>query len=362
MFYTGTTALLPVGITRPAVMTVLARLGSTHNENGLRQFASYRHVIAEQPPYYYPKQTHAMTFITRRTALKTSLGVLATALASPSTGGAKPKPLLSFSTLGCPNWSLDTILKTAVGSGYQGVEFRGLLGQLDLTKSPAFSTSAQAAETRKRFADQGIRIINLGASTQLHHADPVKRSQHLDEARRFIELAGQLNCPFVRVFPDQLPPDQSREQTLRLISDGLLELGNYAKNHDVTVLLESHGELTRSDLLTQLMTAADHPNVGLIWDVFNMWADSHEPPAEVYRKLKKYIRHTHIKDARIEGSKHHYVAIGQGDAPLREAITALKKGGYSGFYSFEWEKLWHPEIDEPERAIPQYPTAMKAYL
>jgi sugar phosphate isomerase/epimerase len=280
----------------------------------------------------------------------------------PSVGFAKSKPLLSFSTLGCPNWSLDTILKTAVSSGYQGVEFRGLMGQLDLTKSPEFSTNARATDTRKRFADQGIRIINLGASTQLHHADPAKRTQHLDEARRFIDLAQQLNCPFVRVFPDQLPPDQNREQTLRLISDGLLELGTYAKGRAVTVLLESHGELTRSDLLTQIMTAADHPNVGLIWDVFNMWADSHEPPAMVYQKLKKYIRHTHIKDARIENEKHHYVAVGKGEAPLREAITALATGGYTGFYSFEWEKLWHPEIDEPEQAIPQYPAAMKAYF
>jgi sugar phosphate isomerase/epimerase len=304
-----------------------------------------------------------MTLVTRRSALKTSLGVLATALATPSTGFvAKAKPKLSFSTLGCPNWSLDTILKTAVSSGYQGVEFRGLMEQLDLTKCPEFSTSARASEVRKRFADQGIQIVNLGASTQLHHADPVKRTQHLDEARRFIDLAQQLNCPFVRVFPDQLPADQNREQTLRLISDGLLELGRYAQEHAVTVLLESHGELTRSDLLTQIMTAADHPNVGLIWDVFNMWADSHEPPAGVYQKLKKYIRHTHIKDARIENDTHRYVAVGKGQAPLREAITALVAGGYTGFYSFEWEKRWHPEIDDPEQVLPQYPVAMKTYF
>lgn len=274
----------------------------------------------------------------------------------------KQKPKLSFSTLGCPAWSLDTILKTAVRSGYQGVEFRGLAGQLDLPKCPEFSTAARAAETRRRFADQGIRIVNLGSSTQLHHADTGKRKQHLDEARRFIELAQQLDCPFVRVFPDQLPPDQDRAQTLRLISDGLLELGNYARPHSVTVLLESHGELTRSDLLNQIMTAADHPNVGLIWDVFNMWADSHESPGDVYRKLKPYIRHTHIKDARLENGKHRYVQIGQGEAPLREAISALVADGYSGYYSFEWEKLWHPEIDEPELAIVQYPKAIKGYF
>ncbi len=302
------------------------------------------------------------TSITRRSALKTSLAGLATWLVAPIGATARQTPKLSFSTLGCPAWSLATILKTAAQSGYQGVEFRGLAGELDLPKCPEFSTAARAAQTRRQFADQGVRIINLGASTQLHHADPAKRTQNLNDARRFIDLAQQLDCPYVRVFPDQLPPDQPRDLTLRLIGEGLLELGDYAKPRSVTVLLETHGELTRTDLLLPIMTAAEHPHVGLIWDVFNMWADSHEPPAEVYVKLKKYIRHTHIKDARLENGKHRYVAVGQGEAPLREAIGALVGGGYDGYYSFEWEKLWHPEIEAPELVIPQYPKTMQAYF
>ncbi len=275
---------------------------------------------------------------------------------------ASKKPQLSFSTLGCPKWDLSTILKVASESGYQAVEFRGLMGELDLTKSPAFSTASRAQETRTQFADRGLRICNLGSSAQLHHADAAKRTKNLDEARRFIDLAHQLNCPFIRVFPDQLPPDQNREATLGLISEGLLELGNYAKNSSVTVLLESHGELTRSNLLTPIMQAAKHPNVGLIWDIVNMWVDAQEAPADVYRTLKPFIRHVHVKDLRLVGGKHQYVQIGQGEAPLREAINALKAGGYDGYYSFEWEKLWHPEIEDPERVIPQYPAVMNRYF
>ncbi len=300
--------------------------------------------------------------VTRRSALKTSLGGLAAWLVTPALAMARQQPKLSFSTLGCPTWPLATILKTAAESGYQGVEFGGWADELELPKGPAFSTAARAAQTRRQFAEQGVRIINLGASTQLHHADPAKRTQNLNDARRFIDLAQRLDCPYVRVFPDQLPPDQPRDLTLRLIGEGLLELGDYAKSRSVTVLLESHGEVNSTDLLLPIMKAAEHPHVGLIWDVFNMWADSHEPPAAVYAKLKKFIRHTHIKDARLENGKHRYVAVGQGEAPLREAIGALVTGGYEGFYSFEWEKLWHPDIEAPELVIPQYPNAMQAYF
>jgi len=308
---------------------------------------------------------------TRREVIKTALiGGLAT-LGEFTPGidslGTLPafvaqKPKLSFSTLGCPKWDLATILDVAAKSGYQAVEFRGLQGELDLSKSPAFSTASRLKETRTQFADRRLRICNLGSSAQLHHADATKRRKNLDDARRFIDLAHQLDCPFVRVFPDALPTDQDRDETLGLISSGLLELGTYAKPSGVTVLLESHGELTRSDMLVQIMQAAKHPNVGLIWDIVNMWADASESPALVYQTLKPYIRHVHVKDARIVAGKHQYVQVGQGEAPLRAAIDVLKAGSYEGYYSFEWEKLWHPEIEDPERVIPQYPAAMKAYF
>ena len=43
-------------------------------------------------------------------------------------------------------------------------------------------------------------------------------------------------------------------------------------------------------------------------------------------------------------------------------IAALAKIGYKGFYSFEWEKRWHPEIEEPEIAIAQYERVAAEYL
>ena len=110
------------------------------------------------------------------------------------------------------------------------------------------------------------------------------------------------------------------------------------------------------------MKAASHPHVGMVWDAHNMWSATKEPPAQVYATLKNYIRHTHIKDARLINGKEQYVLLGTGESPIFEAVDALAKGGYKGYYSFEWEKLWHPEIDEPEIAIADYPKAMKRHF
>ncbi|AQG79830.1 sugar phosphate isomerase/epimerase family protein [Spirosoma montaniterrae] len=298
----------------------------------------------------------------RRTFLTTTAKATALALSARFSTVPPAKPLLSFSTLGCPRWSLDQILACASTNGYKGLELRGLQGELDLPKCPEFSTPERIKATRRIVEDKGVRIINLGTSTQLHHADATKRREQLDHAKRFIDLAAQLNCPYVRVFPNDLPANQDRQQTIDLIIGGLVDLGTFVGNGPVSILLESHGKVIESALLNQIMTSANRSNVGLIWDVVNMWSVTKEPPIEVYRVLKPHIRHVHLKDAKLTGDKLQYTLLGEGEAPLAEAIGALTKGGYSGYYSFEWEKLWHPELPDPEIAMPHFAKTVQRYF
>jgi sugar phosphate isomerase/epimerase len=93
-----------------------------------------------------------------------------------------------------------------------------------------------------------------------------------------------------------------------------------------------------------------------------MWSDKKEPPQIVYEKLQKYIRHTHFRDCKLLENKYKSVLLGQGEAPILEAVQALEKGNYNGYYGFEWEKLWEPDIEEPEIAFPQFIHEMKKYL
>ena len=303
-----------------------------------------------------------MKKFTRREFLHTSPALLGLAWGDFSFSAKKYQPKLAFSTLGCPKWSFETIVKCAVDNGYQGIEIRGIQGQLDLPLCPEFSTPARLVASKQLVESNQLRIVDLGASAQMHHADPTKRKKQLDDARRFIDLAQQLNCPNVRVFPDDLPKDQDEKMTLDLIAQGLLELGEYAKGSGVKILLESHGKVVSTERLLSIMRAAEHPQVGLIWDVYNMWSVTKEAPKMVHQQLKKYICHVHLKDARQVVDKHEYVLLGEGEAPLTEAIRALSKDKFAGYYSFEWEKMWHPEIAEPEVAIPHYAKAVKGYF
>jgi sugar phosphate isomerase/epimerase len=269
---------------------------------------------------------------------------------------------LSFSTLGCPDWSFDKIIDFARDNQYSGIEVRGILRQMDLTLVPEFSNSEAITATLKKMNDRGLKFVDLGSSCALHFPKGEERTKNLDEGKRFIDLAAKLNCPYIRVFPNQIPKDRDRQETLNLIIDGLKELGAYASNTQVTVLLESHGELIYKKDLLFVMEGAANPHVGLVWDVCNMWIVTKEPPEEVYASLKPYIRHTHIKDLKIENGKEEYVLLGTGIVPIFRAIDLLYKNNYPGYYSFEWEKLWHPEIPDPQIALADYPMAIKKHL
>jgi sugar phosphate isomerase/epimerase len=47
---------------------------------------------------------------------------------------------------------------------------------------------------------------------------------------------------------------------------------------------------------------------------------------------------------------------------VREQLQALRQHGYEGYVSVEWEKKWHPEIPEPEVALPQHIALLKQWI
>jgi len=301
-----------------------------------------------------------MRHTTRKEFLQTSGLLLGAALAKIPFDLKKDKLHLAFSTLGCPDWSFQKITDFAVQHGYTGIEVRGLMRQIDLTKCDELTKDIEA--TLQLMKNKKLRFVDLGSGCTLHFNEGADREKNINEGKAYIDLAAQLNCPNVRVFPNLLPKDRDKDETMDFIVKGLLELGNYAKASGVMVLMETHGDLVWTHDIEKIMKNASHSNVGLVWDPCNMWTITKEPPLQMYKSLKKYIHHTHIKDAKLVDGKPQYTRLGQGEVPIFEAVDALSKGGYKGYYSFEWEKLWHPELEDPETALADYPLVMKKHF
>jgi len=274
--------------------------------------------------------------------------------------GAKKLPL-GFSTLGCPTWPWPRILDFAAEHQFASIELRGLQANMDLTKVPEFAAE-HIGDAKRQLAAHGLTVSCLGASAHMHELDPVKHAAQLDQARAFIDLAQALGAPYVRVFGNEYVRDVPRADMLAHIAGALRSLGDYAKPKNVTVVIESHGDFTDSPALLEILQKADSPNVALLWDAHHTFVSGKEQPEDTVRQLGRYIRHTHLKDSAPAGNDRRYVLTGTGDVPVQRQVAALAKIGYRGFFSFEWEKRWHAEIEEPEVALAQYAQVASGYL
>jgi sugar phosphate isomerase/epimerase len=271
---------------------------------------------------------------------------------------------IAFSTLGCPAWDLQKILNFAGEHGFAAIELRGLQGNLDLPSHPAFAAE-RIAQTKRDILSRNLRVACVSSSASLHESDPEKRSKILADARRFIDLASTLDAPYVRVFgssSDSAHPVVPSDDLKARVAAGLRELGEYAGPRKVTVIIESHDDFTSSASLADILHRADSKSVGLLWDAHHTFADSNEDPKFTVQQLGPWIRHTHLKDSLGQVGDRKYVLTGRGNVPIKKQIDALRSIDYKGFYCFEWEKVWHPDLEDPEIAIADYARVVADYL
>ena len=301
-----------------------------------------------------------MTSTTTRRAFLTGVAAAVTAPRLVRSQGRRRYPI-SFSTLGCPTWGWRQILDQADRMGYAAIELRGVGSELDLTKLPEFSSSRIAA-SRKDLAALGLVISDLGASANMHEKDPAARQKHLDEGRRYIDLARALEVKYVRMFGDRVPKGEQKADVIARVIEGFREMAAYASAAGVTVIIETHGDFTTSADIDRIVTGVGSDAFEVLWDAHHTFAAGKEQPADTYARIGKWVRHTHLKDSRPGGADRAYVLVGEGDVPVKTQVQVLASKGYEGYYGFEWEKRWHAELPEPEVAFPHYARTIGEYL
>jgi sugar phosphate isomerase/epimerase len=270
---------------------------------------------------------------------------------------------LSFSTLGCPRWTFDEVVDRARAHGFDGIGFRGVGGELDLTKVPEFS-AARLPETRRRLEAAGLAASMILSSTKLIVPD-AEVEANLALAESHIDIAAALGSPSIRVFGGQFPVGLSHAAAVTRAAERLRRLGDFASSRDVVVLLETHDDFTDPKLLRRVIEAANHPHVAVLWDIHHPYRLLGVPMQAAWDAIGPWVRSIDIKDSTADLSArlgYRYVELGQGEIPVAEALRILTANGYDGWLTFEWEKLWHPDLAEPEVAFPAFIAEMRRLL
>lgn len=296
-------------------------------------------------------------------------------------------PPLAFSTLACPEWTVGRVLERCSEYGYDGVEVRQIAGETDLLQVAELAPSRHA-ELRRRLSELSVVLCGLSSSVRFDYSEQTVREEQLRIGKAYVELAAALGARFVRVFGDVLPAEPpAQEATLDQIADGLNRLGEFAATHQVDVLIETHGDFANTAIVRRLVPRINSPAVGILWDTHHPWKFFGESLAETWSVLRPWVRHTHWKDSvtrpadvqsSVEDAGAHsaesaaalalmsghrdadYVLFCGGEFPADECARLLKQSGYDGWLSLEWEKMWHPQIEPAEIALPLFAAKMRA--
>lgn len=264
---------------------------------------------------------------------------------------------ITFTTLGCPAWDLDTICRRGGEYGFDGVDFRGIGDQIDVTVLPEFTTGLAA--TRAKLTDAGLTVSAISSSIRICDADHLE--DNLEEAKRTIPIARELGAPVIRTFGGGDPEACTRDELVaaaKRTMAAILELDGAA---DLSWSLETHDHWIASADCRMLLDAIPDSQFGILWDMGHTTRVTDETPAQTLDALGDRIDYLHVKDAvhdpshpNAMGDGWRYVTPGTGQLPLAEAIRLLRDRGYDGWMALEHEKRWHAELPEPEEVFPKY--------
>ncbi|MDI3193839.1 sugar phosphate isomerase/epimerase [Pseudarthrobacter sp. AL07] len=270
---------------------------------------------------------------------------------------------IAFSTLGCPEASLEQVIALASEHCIDGVEVRIHDGGI---VSGTMDRSARE-QVRAAISRAGLAVLSLGSYIKVCHPGPDELV--VRQLRSALELAADVGAEAVRVFPGAgMDPttDFYGEAVTELELRGASRLAAaapLAEQLGLKLLLETHDSHPRGVDIARILSpfGAGAPT-GAIWDVMHPWRFG-EDPADTLHSLGGQFEYVQFKDATMDRQTGELTMTlpGAGDIPLRrilELIIAQTPTGAGTWISLEWEKAWHPELPGLSEAL----VALRAVL
>lgn len=269
---------------------------------------------------------------------------------------------IAFSTISCPTYTAGQMCLAAQEYGYDAVELYALEGE----RLTVPMIEQRLPELRRTFQDAGVPICSLNSWGQFSMADAEARVAMERQVTRALELAVELDCPQVKTFGGALPKEIPPAEVFDYVAEHVGRIARRGDELGVRLLLETHDGFSPSAHVQAILDRVPSPGFAALWDVHHPYRMG-ESPAEVDAALGARVGHLHVKDcirAAPGADKWDFVLLGEGElaSQVQQAIALMARRGFDGYVSVDWEKQWHPEIADPEIALPHFAQTLRQYV
>ncbi|GHU59869.1 hypothetical protein FACS189444_5990 [Spirochaetia bacterium] len=248
-----------------------------------------------------------------------------------------------------PGYTLFNVIEDAKKIGFDTIEFTDF-------KAPEGKTPREFAGDLRTACDAaGLPVSNYAVG-----ADFLAGPKEAARLREQVDIAKILGAPCLRhdLVAWNLTGYRSYHDIIKQIAGGIRDLTEYAAGVGVKTTTENHGYLFQdSRRMEELVMAVDHPNYGLLVDMGNfLCAD--ENSVSALATAMPYAFHVHAKDFLWKsgaepkpddswfpsrGGNHlRGTILGHGVVSVAQCIEYIKKTGYDGVISLEFEGMEEP--------------------
>ena len=249
------------------------------------------------------------------------------------------------------------MIKKAKEMGFEFIEFAGLI-------VPESETAeSYAARLKEECGRVGIKMGNYTIGADLLNGSGNGQDAEIERLKHEVRIAEILGAPGMRhdatqgFKPGHRGP-KGFQDALPALVRGCRAVTEYAAERGIKTMVENHGFFCQdSERVEMLVNGVNHENFGVLLDIGNfLCAD--ENPAKAVGRLAPYAFHVHAKDFHTKpgtgpnpgrgwfcsrgGNYLRGSIIGHGDVPVVQCLNIIKKTGYDGNLSVEFEGMEDP--------------------
>ncbi|GIX04771.1 MAG: xylose isomerase [Planctomycetaceae bacterium] len=207
---------------------------------------------------------------------------------------------------------------------------------------PRAITNDYLLTLKERAFRLGLSISGTAIGNDFCTADAQKLAEQIAMTKAWIDHSAVLGAPCIRIFAGNVPPGETEEQARARCVQAIATCLEYAATKGVALALENHGGITATaDQLLQIVRDVPaSPWFGVNFDSGNFRV------ADPYAELEKIAPYAINAQIKVEMEPPEG---GRVPADLERVVEILRRAGYRGFLTLEYEAA-----ADPWEAIPRH--------